>query len=275
MIAGLVSVSFRSLTSGEILELASRAGLGCIEWGGDVHVPHGDFAKARELARETEERGLQTVTYGSYYRAGESEAKGLAFATVLQTGCELKARQIRIWAGHHDAEETGPHEWRAIVQDIERAAQLAATSGMGVVLEFHANSLTNSYASAHRLLSELDGVGIIWQPMSRLNLCANIEGLRLLAPWVRQVHCFHAPPPSYAKSPLADGAPIWRAYLRELVKLHQVQHLLFEFVAGNDPSQLVEDALTLKSLLSAVVPAGREAAGTPGQGLNQSLEAGA
>ena len=38
---GLVSVTFRALPADEVLRLMLRSGLGCIEWGGDVHVPPG------------------------------------------------------------------------------------------------------------------------------------------------------------------------------------------------------------------------------------------
>ena len=40
--AGLVSVTFRKLSVGEILAGVKKAELGSIEWGGDVHVPQGD-----------------------------------------------------------------------------------------------------------------------------------------------------------------------------------------------------------------------------------------
>jgi len=46
LIPGLVSVTFRQLTVPEIGELATECGLQAVEWGGDVHVPPGDFAAA-------------------------------------------------------------------------------------------------------------------------------------------------------------------------------------------------------------------------------------
>ena len=47
---GLVSVSFRPLAGEEIIRLAKETGLAAVEWGGDVHVPAGDTARAKELA---------------------------------------------------------------------------------------------------------------------------------------------------------------------------------------------------------------------------------
>ena len=50
-IKGLVSISFRSKSVEEIALAARDAGLEAIEWGGDVHTPHGDIAAAHN-ARE-------------------------------------------------------------------------------------------------------------------------------------------------------------------------------------------------------------------------------
>jgi 3-dehydroshikimate dehydratase len=46
---GLVSVSFRKFSPEKIIEMVKNAGLCAIEWGGDVHVPHGDVELARKV----------------------------------------------------------------------------------------------------------------------------------------------------------------------------------------------------------------------------------
>jgi hypothetical protein len=43
---GLVSVTFRQLSAEEIIKLVVCAGLEGIEWGGDIHVPHGDLKRS-------------------------------------------------------------------------------------------------------------------------------------------------------------------------------------------------------------------------------------
>ena len=97
MRSGLVSITFRKLSPAQIVDLVCRAGLEGIEWGGDVHVPHGEVARAREVGRITSDAGLAVASYGSYYRAGHGE--GAPFETILQTAAELKAPLIRVWAG--------------------------------------------------------------------------------------------------------------------------------------------------------------------------------
>ena len=41
---GLVSVTFRKLSPEEIVQLVVSSGLKGIEWGGDIHLPHGILA---------------------------------------------------------------------------------------------------------------------------------------------------------------------------------------------------------------------------------------
>jgi 3-dehydroshikimate dehydratase len=62
MLPGLCSVSFRALPAAEVAERAAAAGLSAIEWGGDVHVPAGDLAMARAVARLSAGHGLACVS---------------------------------------------------------------------------------------------------------------------------------------------------------------------------------------------------------------------
>ena len=54
---------------------------------------------AREVRGLTEAAGLTVAAYGSYYKAGHSEAAGLPFPQVLDTALALGAPVIRVWAG--------------------------------------------------------------------------------------------------------------------------------------------------------------------------------
>ncbi len=230
------------------MALTTQAELRCIEWGGDLHVPHGRIRLAHTVAKKMSDAGLTTAAYGSYYRAGESEPQGTSFSSVLETALALRTKKIRIWAGSRNAEDVTPRNWRIIVRDIRRVTDLAAQEDVRVVLEFHAQTLTNSYRSTHKLLEELPATGLIWQPISRLNPEENLQGLQQLSPWVEQVHCFYSAPPIYTKSPLSQGKSVWKKYLEQLAAV-PVAHILLEFVAGNDPAQLVRDAKVLKRLL--------------------------
>ena len=48
---GLVSVTYRRLPAEAVVRLAKDAGLACIEWGSDVHVPESSVPGCRSAAR--------------------------------------------------------------------------------------------------------------------------------------------------------------------------------------------------------------------------------
>ncbi|MGW2900916.1 hypothetical protein ACWDAO_41745, partial [Streptomyces sp. NPDC001212] len=80
LIPGLVSVTFRTLSAEAVISLAAEAGLGAVEWGGDVHVPAGAFATAERVRERSADAGLEIAAYGSYHRAGQSDPADFAVA---------------------------------------------------------------------------------------------------------------------------------------------------------------------------------------------------
>jgi len=94
---GLVSITFRSLSPKHIIDLAAEAGIEGIEWGSDVHVPHGNPALAKELAKMTKDAGLCTAAYGSYYRVGGEPVD--MFPRIVEAAVALETKIIRVWAG--------------------------------------------------------------------------------------------------------------------------------------------------------------------------------
>ena len=67
---GVVSASFRNMGVEEIIELTKTAGLDAIEWSGDIHVPPGELANAKQVGDATRKAGILTPSYASYYHAG-------------------------------------------------------------------------------------------------------------------------------------------------------------------------------------------------------------
>ncbi|MCL2298765.1 MAG: sugar phosphate isomerase/epimerase, partial [Firmicutes bacterium] len=95
MKCGLTSVTFRKLGWRAVIQIARACGFDGIEWGGDIHVPPGEVALAREVHLATVEAGLSVLSYGSYYRLGGEEP----FRPVLDAALALQADTIRVWAG--------------------------------------------------------------------------------------------------------------------------------------------------------------------------------
>ena len=108
--SGLVSITFRSLTPEQIIDLCVEAKIEGIEWGGDIHVPHGDIETATRVGSLTRAASIATPTYGSYYRVGKSEDDGLAFDQVLASAVALETPAIRVWAGSMDSADADEAE---------------------------------------------------------------------------------------------------------------------------------------------------------------------
>src|SRR5690606_98075 len=118
---GLLSVTFRKLPPEEIVRIAAEAELDAIEWGGDVHVPHGDLDAADRAAQLTRDAGLVVRAYGSYYRLGV-EGQSFTFEDALHTAVRLGAPAIRVWAGNRGSEETSEEERARFTEDAHRPA---------------------------------------------------------------------------------------------------------------------------------------------------------
>ena len=104
---GLTSVTFRGKSCEEIIALAVRAGLECIEWGGDIHVPAGRLARAREVGERTRKAGLKVLSYGSYFRPLADEN----FQVIVDTALALGAETIRVWTPWMDSEQVSDEDF--------------------------------------------------------------------------------------------------------------------------------------------------------------------
>lgn len=246
---GMVSVTFRRLTADHIVRLSAGAGLAAIEWGGDIHVPPGDLARARHVSALTRAAGLQVAGYASYYSAGGSDEDGAEFATVLATALELVAPVIRVWAGKIPSLQATAAQRQRTADDLCRIASLAEQAGIRVALEFHAGTLTDSADSTAALLgSEAahSNLRTHWQPALGENVTAALRDLRILQPWLESIHVFHWTHEPVRRLPLAEGEDCWRPYLKAAEK---ARYALLEFVAGDDPRNFQHDAATLNRLL--------------------------
>jgi len=250
---GLVSVTFRKLSPAEIVALVSQAGLTGIEWGGDIHVPHGDLARARETRALTLGAGLAVAAYGSYYRAGHSEAAGLPFASVLDSAVELGAPIVRVWAGGAGSDAASPAQRAPVVDDLRRIAALAAGARVAVALEFHAGTLADTAAATRRLLDEVAHPNLCtyWQPPLVRATADCLADLRQLQSRLAHVHVFHWLPATTDRLPLADGADRWREFLALAAATPGDRYAMLEYVPQDSPAHFLRDAATLRSWLAA------------------------
>jgi 3-dehydroshikimate dehydratase len=246
--SGLVSVTFRKFSPAEVIQFVRDAGLEGIEWGGDIHLPPGDLALARQVREQCAAAGVNAAAYGSYYRLGTSNPR--PFSAVVETAAELGAPTIRVWAGDKNSADAGEGDWQRVVAEAQEIAGQAAAAGLTVSFEFHDLTLNDTAPSALRLkqLIQHDAVRTLWQPPVDLAHEEALSGLRSMLGWLGNVHVFHWQP-GYTRQPLAQGEPMWREYLQAVRGCAGERYLLLEFVCDDSPQAFYEDARTLKSWL--------------------------
>lgn len=253
---GLVSVTFRKLSPELIVELVARAGLSAIEWGGDIHVPHGDVARAEAVRKMTADAGLVVSAYGSYYRCAAPPEKTPAWQAVQETALALGAPAVRVWAGIMGSASATDDDRRRVADNLCAICQQAAGVGLTVDLEYHSNTLTDTLPSALALLKEVNAPNLrsFWQPRHGIDTETSSADIRALAPWLSNVHVFHWWPTPADRRSLADGMDRWRTFFATLRADGKPHFTSLEFVRGDEPAQFLEDAATLRQLLSQEEP---------------------
>jgi sugar phosphate isomerase/epimerase len=247
---GLVSVTFRKLPPARIITLTQQAGLDAIEWAGDVHVPPGDLAAARDVAKRTRDAGLITISYGSYYKAGTPAAP---FETIVETAATLGARNIRIWAGEKGSRESTQQERLHVCNDIHRAATLAQFANITLSLERHDGTLTDATTSTLTLLNQLNHPNLFtyWQPALDLSHADALAELNTLLPRLSAIHVFHWIPSATDRLRLVDGITQWRDYLSALPTNSRIPALM-EFVQDDSEEVFLNDARVFKDLVNSL-----------------------
>ena len=243
---GLVSVTFRSRIIEEIVLLCADTGLSVIEWGGDVHVPHGD-TDAAELAHDLcHDAGIELGDYASYYNL---PADGAGFEDTVITAAALEAPGIRIWAGSAGSGETAPELRDKMTERLRRNAAAAASAGLSLSFEYHGGTLTDNAESACRLLKECgaDNVFLHWQPNQFRDFEYNLAALRRVAPYVDCAHVFAWE--GDKKLPLSAHGEMWREYFDILGKSGRCRSALLEFLPCEDEDNLRRDSETLRGIL--------------------------
>lgn len=254
MLVGLCSVTFRTLEPTEVIDVAARAGVDVIEWGGDVHVPPAKASpdeaidRANRVRDETASAGIVPGSYGSYLRTDPPPPDQLVEG-VCATARAAGATNLRVWATGDDVE--------AVAATLGAIATTAFHHGLTVGLEYHPGTRTETAAGAAELLARVsagDGPGVdtYWQPDPKLSDDDNLQALTTVLPWLRHLHVFRWDRDG-GRLPLASGESMWRSAL-DLVREHDRSFLVsphrvafLEFVPDDDPAVLAGEVATLRS----------------------------
>ena len=246
---GLCSITFRQLSVDEIIKLVQKASLDGIEWGGDIHVPHGDLKTAREVAKKCCAADIEISSYGSYYRCETEDP--ITFREVAETAVALGAPMIRIWAGKLGSAAASAVEREKVVDDLVKCAEIASELKVQIGLEKHGGTLTDTTESTALLMRELAGTGIkfYWQPGVGADIENLLPELEMMLPVLGNFHVFHwKMTEKLERLALADGIDDWNMFFNIAGRNVGTYWALMEFVAENSPQQFLEDAAVLNRL---------------------------
>lgn len=247
---GLCSVTFRRFPAEKVTELAAENGLDCIEWGGDIHVPHGDTIRAAQVGGAARKSGLSCNSYGSYFRCDGFET----FKPVSAAAKALGASVIRIWAGEKDSEKFTDEEFERLAETVSACADYAGKYGQKIAFEYHYGTYCDRPEAVGKLLDAVHkkNAGTYWQPAYWLGdvsdserIEKNLAAIELLKERLINIHVYNWR--GFERFPLSAAADEWALYLR---RLPSHCDLLLEFVKDDEVRRFEEDVKILKNLVS-------------------------
>ena len=249
-ITGLVSISFRGLTTDEILGYVREAGLDAIEWGGDVHAPAGNIDVAEKAGEITRASGLMLPEYGSYYRLGVSgeEALDEAVASAKALGTDT----VRIWAYNKGSDQVSTEEYASVVADAKRICKKYPE--IIFCTECHNHTLTDDCDKHLKFLQDIgtENFKTFWQPNQLKSFAYNQRSAEMLAPYTKAIQVFSWE--GDRKLPLIAHREKWVAYLKTFASQSEARdvYLMLEFMHDNRIESLSETAKQLREILCAL-----------------------
>ena len=245
---GLVSISFREHTPEDVLQAAARAGLGCVEWGSDVHAPCRDQERLSKLAELQNKYGIRCSSYGTYFRLGETPIGELI--DYIHAAKLLGTNVLRLWCGGKSGRDMAEEERDALLSVCRQAAEIAEANDVLLCMECHKDTFTECPSDAIRLMESVASrhFRMYWQPFQWQDEKQNLQNARAVAPYAEHIHVFHWK--GTKRLPLADGVAEWQSYLREF---SVPRTLLLEFMPDGQIGSLEEEARALKTMIGETV----------------------
>lgn len=240
---GLCSVTFRKKSAAKVVEIAKKAGVRYIEWGGDIHVTNTEEARIVKSICDNED--IKICSYGSYYRVGSADK--IKWEEICRIAKAMNASTVRVWLGNKNSEDTSEEEYNRILADLKSMCSVAKKYKLLVCPECHDNTYNNNTDAFLTLKDELKADNFRTYFQSRyFRFDYDVDRIDRTFDYIENVHVSYRDLIKEQRFRKKD-----RGYLdRLLKKLAQKQFdgvVLVEFTKGSREKNFIKDIRKLKS----------------------------
>lgn len=150
---GFTSTTFRPIKDKrKIVDIAVRANVHFIEWGGDIHVKsEKDAYEAQEICSAN---NIKISSYGSYYNVGSRDKS--EFEKICTITSAMGADTIRVWLGNKGSNKTTKDERKELLEDAHRICRTAKEYSLKVAPECHPGTFNDNTDAFLDFAKELD-----------------------------------------------------------------------------------------------------------------------
>lgn len=213
MLLGLASVTLEHLTVDNILDIAAKNGLMALEWS-ESHVQRGHIAEAERLRKLTEEQGMRTTSYSTFFDVMADRPE--TFNSVLETAEALGTDTVVLAIGRKSDGNATEEAWAALTDGSRRLSRLAAQQGIRLCFAYRRGCYLEDYMRVAQFIETVgDNAFICWEPNRTTSLIYNIFELKMLVPFVYQVYVSSPDAPT-RYTPIIEGKDEWQQYLKVL-----------------------------------------------------------
>lgn len=141
-----------------------------------------------------------------------------------------------------------PQEIAQGAQELRAVCDCAQAEGVRIHVERHRGTMTHTPAQACSLFAQAQAPNLhsYWQPNPEKDTEENLSCIAALRPHISHVHVFTWTADN-TRLALADGADAWKRYIAALGP----RRYMIEFVRGEEPAQLLQDASHLRAWLAS------------------------
>lgn len=240
---GLVSISFRKHSPEEIILAAKKAGLECIEWGSDVHVPPDDTEKLNAVVALQKKHGICCSSYGTYFRLGVTPTQELL--QYIRAAKTLGTDVLRLWCGDKGSAKYFKWQKKKLFDECKKAAEIAESESVTLCMECHNHTFTDEIEAALELMKAVDSpyFRMYWQPNQFKTVQQNMNYAKRISEYTHHIHVFNWS--GDERYPLEESIEIWEKYLENF---KGERALLLEFMPDDDIETLSREAQALRRI---------------------------